>query len=272
MNITELDSKFHDYENLTLNELEATKNDLIAAIKNHRATKKLSELLSQAKTCADSDLWSFIKGLENFASSAVSEEEKNAYSARQNEVDTLLSELRDRWNDLSEEKKLENYWNNAIRNFANWLAEAENLQLATDDPWQNFLTAIKEHTTQEAIENQEKEAYQHILAQFKAKVKQELGAAQKDGEYSPIDDSQNFVAVKSARTSIKQSRENSDSPDNNKRGENPVDNNKNQKNKSDYSQPIIIAVAIVAVTTLIIMLTSRTLKKRKKSIKKNRHE
>ncbi|CAG8747175.1 5787_t:CDS:2, partial [Cetraspora pellucida] len=126
LNIDELDSKFHDYENLALNELEAIKNDLIATIKNHRATKKLSELLSQAKTCADT--------------------------------------------------------------------EAENLQLATDDPWQNFPTAIKEHTTQEAIENQEKEAYQHILAQFKAKVKQELGAAQKDGEYSPIDDSQNFVA------------------------------------------------------------------------------
>ncbi|CAG8469259.1 8201_t:CDS:10, partial [Racocetra fulgida] len=198
VNITELDSKFHDYENLALNELEAIKNDLIAAIKNRRATKKLSELLSQAKTCAD----------KNFASSTVSEEEKNAYSARQN--------------------------------------EAENLQLAADDPWQNFPTAIKEHTTQEAIENQEKEAYQHILAQFKAKVKQELGAAQKDGEYSPIDDSQNFVAVKSARTSIKQSRENSDSPDNNERGKNPVDNNKNQKNKSDYSQLIMIAVTIVA--------------------------
>ncbi|CAG8498349.1 2350_t:CDS:2 [Cetraspora pellucida] len=186
VNITELDSKFHDYENLALNELEAIKNDLIATIKNHRATKKLK--------------------LENFASSAVSEEEKNAYFARQNEVDALLT-------------------------------EAENLQLATDDPWQNFPTAIKEHTTQEAIENQEKEAYQYILAQFKAKVKQELGAAQADGEYSPIDDSQNFVAVKSARTSIKQSRENSDSPDNNERGENPAENNKKQKNKSDYSQP-----------------------------------
>ncbi|KLL04255.1 MAG: hypothetical protein MRERV_26c020, partial [Mycoplasmataceae bacterium RV_VA103A] len=36
MNITELDSRFHDYENLALNELEAIKNDLIAAIKNHR--------------------------------------------------------------------------------------------------------------------------------------------------------------------------------------------------------------------------------------------
>ncbi|CAG8828072.1 12303_t:CDS:2, partial [Racocetra persica] len=146
-----------------------------------------------------------------------SEEEKNAYSARQNEVDALLT-------------------------------EAENLQLAADDPWQNFPTAIKEHTTQEAIENQEKEAYQHILTQFKAKVKQELGAAQKDGEYSPIDDSQNFIAVKSARTSIKQSRENSDSSDNNERGKNPVDNNKNQKNKFDYSQLIMIAVAIVAGT------------------------
>ncbi|CAG8484926.1 3355_t:CDS:2, partial [Racocetra persica] len=191
VNITELDSKFHDYENLALNELEAIKNDLIAAIKNHRATKKLT----------------------------VSEEEKNAYFARQNEVDALLK-----------------------------------------------------HTTQEAIENQEKEAYQRILAQFKAKVKQELGATQADGEYSPIDNSQNFVAVKSARTSIKQSRGNSDSPDNNERGKNPVENNKNQKNKSDYSQPIMIAVVIVAVTTLIIMLTSRALKKRKKSTKKNRHE
>ncbi|CAG8813550.1 26728_t:CDS:2 [Gigaspora margarita] len=34
LNITKLNSKFHNYENLTLSELEAIKNDLIAAIKN----------------------------------------------------------------------------------------------------------------------------------------------------------------------------------------------------------------------------------------------
>lgn len=56
VSITELDNKYHNYENLTSGELKKIKDEIIEAIKNKRVEKKLTDLLNQAENCSDNDL------------------------------------------------------------------------------------------------------------------------------------------------------------------------------------------------------------------------
>nr|CAG8484620.1 10667_t:CDS:2 [Entrophospora candida] len=103
--IAELDSKFHNYKDLSTNELEIISNDIFEAIKNKRAKKELTDLIRRIENCSDSDLLNFIQELEKFSS--ISPYKKNAYLAHQNKADSSLEKLRQRWNDLDEKEKLQ---------------------------------------------------------------------------------------------------------------------------------------------------------------------
>ncbi|CAG8506244.1 10171_t:CDS:10 [Gigaspora margarita] len=243
--ITELDNKYHNYENFTLAELEKVKDDLSEAIKNKRAEKELADLLSRANNCSDNDLWSFIQELEKFISAPVSPYQKNAYSVHQNEVDATLNRLR----------------------------KAEDLSLATDDPFANFPEDIKKEKSQAAIANQEKAAYQHILTKFKEAVKKELGAEQQNNEYQEIDNSQDFEAVKLTRKNIKQRRQNPDSPTPHSPNDNPPripppdqpepekkkkdPKPKNPKNNPNHSTNLTTQIVITTATIIVGILGNK---------------
>jgi hypothetical protein len=56
VNINELDDKYHNYESLTLNELQGIKDELITAIHQQQARAKLIILLKETEDCSDHDL------------------------------------------------------------------------------------------------------------------------------------------------------------------------------------------------------------------------
>jgi len=231
----------------------------------------LINLLSKASNCSDSELWNFIQELEKCTS----------FISLQSEVEIVLSKLKCRWDNLTEEEKLSSYWNDATTSFDKWLEEAEDLKLNSDDPFFNFKEDIKKEKSKEKIEEKKNEVFLHILVKFKAKVKEELGLQQQSNEYLEIDNAENLETVKAARKIVFQQRQNQDSPsspENEIPQDSPEDNNKNEERdkekkdqktllmvntSSNLAPKIVTGIVFLVAGSVAAMVFIKTMQKKK---------
>ncbi|CAI2162216.1 17145_t:CDS:2 [Funneliformis geosporum] len=144
VDLKELPTTYHNFASLKTPELRKVKSKIIEAIKNKREEKKLLDFLAKGASCANNELLSFIRNLENVASVHASQYEKSAY------------------------------YNNAIRIFDSWLKEGENLVLSDTCPFRNFKEDIKKLRSESEIENRQGQAFQHVIEKFKKDVKNQL--------------------------------------------------------------------------------------------------